>query len=214
MDTYWEKIKRDFQYQLEKVLNWAAYLEHLQAVLREFDLAATLNKEIMIQYFREGLKSSVRAQLDARGRDLDSWKETVKKVVNAEAKALLQSSSSTRNMDSRCPWGNRPVKKDEKDSGGKNKFTDSASTDTSSEKQSSSTQQTSFANPKKTQNHQQRGSWRQRGQQGQGCSHDSLAMGVNASTIKKKVKDVSQIECYNYHRKGHYATKCPQRPKN
>ena len=37
MDTYWGKIKRDFQYQLEEVFNWAVYLEHLQAVFQEFD---------------------------------------------------------------------------------------------------------------------------------------------------------------------------------
>ena len=29
MDTYWRKIKRDSQHQLEEVLNWAAYLKYL-----------------------------------------------------------------------------------------------------------------------------------------------------------------------------------------
>ena len=61
MDIYWGKIKKDSQYQLEEVLDWAAHLEYLQAVFLEFDLAATLNKEIMIRYFQEGLKSSVWA---------------------------------------------------------------------------------------------------------------------------------------------------------
>ena len=153
MDAYWGKIKRDSQYQLEEVLNWTAHLEHLQAVLREFDPAAAPNEEIMFQYFREGLRLSIRAQLDARGRDLDSWEEAVEKAVNAEAKAMLQSSASTRDMDSRCPRGNRPAKKEDKDSSGKNKSTDSPSADTSSGKQSSSTQQTS-SNPKKDQDHQ------------------------------------------------------------
>ena len=74
--------------------------------------------------------------MDTQGRDLDSWEEAVEKAVNTEAKTMLQSSSSTREMDSRCPRGNR--KKDEKDSG-KNKSTDSTSADTSSGKQSSST---------------------------------------------------------------------------
>ena len=72
METYWRKIKRDFQHQLEKVFDWAAHLEYLLAVFQEFDLATTLNEEIMIRYFREGLKPSIRAQLDARDRDLDS----------------------------------------------------------------------------------------------------------------------------------------------
>ena len=89
VDTYWGKIKRDSQYQLEEVLDWAAHQKHLQVVLQEFDSAATPNKEIMIRYFWEGLKHFVRAQLDARGKDLDSWEEAVKKAVNAEAKVLL-----------------------------------------------------------------------------------------------------------------------------
>ena len=66
---------------------------------------------------------------------------------------MLQSFSSTQNMDARCPRGNR--KKDEKDSSGKNKSIDSASADKSSGKQLFSPQQTSFANPKKDQDQQQ-----------------------------------------------------------
>ena len=77
VDIYWEKIKRDFQYQLEEILDLEAHHEHLQAVFQEFDLATTSNKEIMIRYFQEGLKSSIRAQLDAQGRELDSWEEAV-----------------------------------------------------------------------------------------------------------------------------------------
>ena len=134
MDAYWGKIKKDSQYQLEEVLDWAAYLEHLQAVLREFDPAATLNKETMIRYFQEHLSPSVRTQLDTQGRNQDSWEEVVEKAVNAEAKALLQSSSSICDLDSQYPHENRPTRKEEKDSGGKNKSTDSPSTDTSSRK--------------------------------------------------------------------------------
>ena len=121
---------------------------------------------------------------------------------------MLQSSSSTRNMDSRCPRGNKPGKKKEKDSDGKNKSIDSTFANISSGKQSSSTQQTSFANPKKDQDHQQEGFWCRAGQWRQGCSHNSPATSVNASTVKKKVKDISQIECYNCHQKRHYPTKC------
>ena len=107
MDTYWRKIKRDSQYQLKEVLDWIAHLEHLQAVLREFDSAATPNDEIMIRYFWEGLRPSIRAQLDARGRELDSWEEAIEKAIDAEAKASLQPPSILREMDQRCPQGNR-----------------------------------------------------------------------------------------------------------
>ena len=166
----------------------------------------------MIRYFREGLRPSVWAQLDTRGRNHNSWEEAVEKAINVEAKALLQSSASIRDMDSQCPRGNRPARKEEKDSGGKNKSTDSPSADTPSGKQSSSTQQTSSA--KKDQNHQQGGSRRRGGGQKQGCGHDSPATGVNATAIKKEEKDLSQVECYNCHKKGHYAIKCPQKSKN
>ena len=103
MDTYWGKIKRDPQHQLKEVLNWAAHLEHLLAVFQKFDPMVTPNKEIMIRYFREGLRPSIRAQLDAQGRDLDSWEEAVEKAVNVETKVLLQSPANTRDIGSRCP---------------------------------------------------------------------------------------------------------------
>ena len=90
MDTYWRKIKRDSQYQLKEVFDWAAHLENLQADLWEFDPAATPKEEILIRCFLEDLKPSIRVHLDARGRDLDSWEEAVEKAVNVEAKTLLQ----------------------------------------------------------------------------------------------------------------------------
>ncbi len=43
------------------------------------------------------------------------------------------------------------------------------------------------------------------------------ATGVNATKVAKKdkaPKDLSHIKCYTYHQKGHYATKCPDKPKN
>ena len=166
----------------------------------------------MIRCFLEGLKPSVQAQIDTRGRELNSWEEAVEKVVNAEAKAMLQSSASTRDMDSRCPRGNRPARKEEKDSSGKNKSTDSPSADTSSRKQSSSTQQTS-SYPKKDQDHQ-RSPRHPEGRGRQGCNTNSPATGVNiVPTKEEKDRDMSKVECFNCHRKGHYSKKCPHNPK-
>ena len=56
VDSYWAKIKRDSQYQQEDVLDWAVYLEQLQAVLQEFDSVAAPNKDTMTRYFRKGLR--------------------------------------------------------------------------------------------------------------------------------------------------------------
>ena len=138
----------------------------------------------------------------------------MEKAVNVEAKVMFQSSSSTCDMDLRCPRGNRSAKKEEKNFSRRNKSTNSPFADMSNRKQSSFTQQTSSANLKKDQDHQQGGFWRRGGRQRQGHSNKPLAMGVNAGVIKKKVKDVSQVECYYSHQKLYYAIKCPQELKN
>ena len=62
---------------------------------------------------------------------------------------MLQSSSSTCDIDLKYSQGKK--KKEKKDFDGKNKSINSASIDTSSGKQSFSPQQTSSANPKKDQ---------------------------------------------------------------
>ena len=64
VDSYWMKIRRDSQYQLEEVLDWATHLQYLQAVLKEFDPTIVPNKETLIYYFWEGLRPSIQAQLD------------------------------------------------------------------------------------------------------------------------------------------------------
>lgn len=88
-------------------------MEHQQAVLKEFDPIAAPNEEVLIRYFRDGLRPSIRAQLDERGRDLDSWDKVVEKAIDAEAQAIIQPPSGTWEIDSRCTCGQRPAKKDE-----------------------------------------------------------------------------------------------------
>ncbi len=110
------KIRQDSQYQQEKVLNWAAYLEHLQVVLKEFDPTGTPNKTILICYLREQLCLSIQAYLDYQGRDLDRWEEVVEKAGDAEAKANLQPLFYVRDINVRCPKDHHPsTKKDKED---------------------------------------------------------------------------------------------------
>ena len=47
--------------------------------------------------------------MEQRGREKDSWEELGEKAIDAEAKASLQPSSYVRDMDQRCPRGNRPA---------------------------------------------------------------------------------------------------------
>lgn len=89
IDSYQEKIKKDSQYQLEEILDQAAYLEYLQAVLRKFNLFMALNKDILTQYFQKDLRPSIYVQFNAQGQKQDSWKKAIKKTVDAEAKTLL-----------------------------------------------------------------------------------------------------------------------------
>ena len=71
-------------------MDWAAHLEYLETVLKEFDPAAASTKEVLICYFCDGLRSSIRAQTDEWGWDLDTWEEVIKKTLDAEAKTTCQ----------------------------------------------------------------------------------------------------------------------------
>ena len=41
-------------------MDWAAHLEHLQTMLKKFDPAAAPTKEVLIYYFCDGLRPSIR----------------------------------------------------------------------------------------------------------------------------------------------------------
>lgn len=99
VDGIWSKLKRDSQYQLEDVQDWAAHLEYLKSILHEFDDAGAPEEFYLIRFFREGLRPSIRAQMEQRGQELDSWAEIVEKAVDAEAKAGLQPASFIKEID-------------------------------------------------------------------------------------------------------------------
>ncbi len=109
------KIRQDSQYQQEELLDWAAHLEHLQAVLKEFNPTSALNKTTLIRYFRERLRPSIRAQLDHWGRDLDAWEEVIEKAGDVEVKENLQLPFYIREIDSRCPKSYYLLAKKDKD---------------------------------------------------------------------------------------------------
>ena len=46
--------------------------------------------------------------MEPRSQEYDSWNELVKKTIAIEAKANLQLSYYSCNMDNRCPKGNCP----------------------------------------------------------------------------------------------------------
>ena len=53
----------------------------------------------MVRYFEEGLKPSIKAEIDQNAFYLDNYEELVAKTVRAEAKAGLRPSFYVRETD-------------------------------------------------------------------------------------------------------------------
>ena len=70
---------------MEKVYDWASHLEHLQSILIEFDPLAAPTESTMVRYFEEGLKPSIKAEIDQDASHLDNYEELVVKIVKAKA---------------------------------------------------------------------------------------------------------------------------------
>lgn len=58
---------------------------------------------------KKGSKPLIKAQLEQRGRELNSWDKLVEIAINAKAKASLQPTSISRKLDQHCLQGNRPA---------------------------------------------------------------------------------------------------------
>ena len=108
-DSIRSKFRRDSQYQTESVLDWATHLKHLQSILIEYDLAGAPGEPTMLRYFREGLRPSIRVELEHRDLELESFEQLVKKVVEAKSKASLRPRNTTREMDQHCSRNSRPT---------------------------------------------------------------------------------------------------------
>ena len=64
VDSIWKKLKKDSQYQLEKLYDGISYLKHLESILIKFDLVATFTESTMIKYIEKRLKPSIKAKID------------------------------------------------------------------------------------------------------------------------------------------------------
>ena len=108
IDSIWSKFRRDSQYQLEEARNWASHLQHLQSILSEFNPIRTPDELTMICYFREGLKPSIKVEMEQQDRESIDFKEMVQRVVNAKAKTGLRSSTIVWESDAHCPRDHCP----------------------------------------------------------------------------------------------------------
>ncbi len=102
----WSKLRGDAQYQLEKVQDWAAHLEHLQSILLEFDANNSLGEGQLGRTFYDGLRPSIKLWI-ADIRDDISWDNLIRAANKAEARAKIQGST---HLDQQCPKGKRPLK--------------------------------------------------------------------------------------------------------
>ena len=62
----------------------------------------------MICYFREGLKPSIKVEIEQQDQEFIDFEEMMQRTVNAEVNAGLRSSTMVRKSDARCPRGHRP----------------------------------------------------------------------------------------------------------
>ena len=214
VDNLWSKFKRNLQYQSESVLDWASHLEHLQSILLEFDADGVPGKPTIIRYFREDLKLFIRAEMEQRGRELDSFEDTVQKAVDAKAKAALRPRSAARETGQHCPRVTRPANSTVAKSLG------SPMKDPRIEEPKARTQKaTLFPRSKSTgcsekAQKKKKRKWLKKRKEKK-VKDTTPASGSNATNAGgKKKKNLSQIMCYNCNKSGHYASSCPESSKN
>ena len=91
------------------MLEWAAYLKHLQSILLEYDSIGAFGKPTMLRYFQEDLRPFILAELQNEDLELKSFVQILKKVVVPKIKANLQPRITASDMDQQCPWGSQPA---------------------------------------------------------------------------------------------------------
>ena len=167
----------------------------------------------MVRYFEEGLKPSIKAEMDQDASHLDDYKELVAKAVRAKAKAGLRPSSYIQKTDQHIPQRNwlvhTTVHKVQTHGAMKDYYGDKSKAKASV---STSTHNSElFDNARKDKKKKQyKAKW----------EGSTPAIRVNTAQTrkscqkKKKLRDLSMIMCFNCNKRGHYASTCPEQPKN
>ena len=152
--------------------------------------------------------------MEQRGRELDSWEQLIEKTIEAKAKAGLQPSFILREIDQRCPRGNRLAHTTAAKSQASASSARDPRTKPSTKKAlapdkppDSSRTEHGETSDKKVRKKKKK---KQRHKNVEQAGKDSTpATGVNASSIAvgktSHRKDPSLITCYNCNKKGHYA---------
>ena len=64
INSIWSKFRRDSQYQLKEARDYASHLQHLQLILVKFGTIEAPNEPMIICYFQEGLKPSIKVEME------------------------------------------------------------------------------------------------------------------------------------------------------
>ena len=217
IDSIWSKLKKDLQYQLEEVLEWAAHFKHLQSILTEFDSIGAPTETTIIQYFREGLKPPIKAKIDPCDRELDSFEELVEKAIEVEAKAALRPGFYARETDHRCLWGSYPTFiakiKDPKPEDPKSRPQEMKA---SNFQHSKNTKTSEKVRKEKKKNWY----WEKRDKKDKkkdttpATEENAINIGDGQRKKNQPIADASNVTCYNCDKKGHYTNTCPKPSKN
>ena len=162
----------------------------------------------MVRYFEEGLKSSIKAEMDQDATHLDDYEELVAKAVRAEAKADLRPSFYVRKTDHQVLRENRPAQ-----TTAHKVQTQGAIKAHCGDKSKAKTSKPASTQDSEPSDKARRG--RRRKQHKDKRDSTNPATEVNKAEVGKK-KDISEVKCYNCNKKGHFATKCleSRKPKN
>ena len=179
----------------------------------EFDVSGAPKESTLIRIFWDGLKPSIAAQMEQRGREKDTWEELVKKAIEAKAKVSLLPSSFLRDMDQRCPQGNRPatLTKSQTSSAWDPQEEPSEKAQNSKPSHSLHSENSKTSDPKARKEKKKKYCR----EQAQKDSGSTPATSVNMTEASGGAcKDMSQISWYNCTKKEHYSRNHPKPRKN
>ena len=156
--------------------------------------------------------------MEQQDQAFTSFKEMMQKVVNAEAKVGLRSSTKVWDLDACCPRGHRPshnTSSKMQTQGSKDSFCPKKTKpkDLKSAPSRDNAAESSKKNNKKDKKKRFRGQrWKHTGER----KEQTLATNVNTINVskkKKKRRDVNKITYFNCDKKGHFASDYTK-PKN
>ena len=153
--------------------------------------------------------------MEQQDQEFMDFEEMVQKVVNAEAKAGLRSSTMVQNSDIHCPRGHRPF-----NNTAAKVQTQGIKDSHPEEPKVKKVRPTPSRAEAREPSEQARKEKKKKRQQERRDKDQILASTTNTTEVQQKKKkktrdrDISKVTCFNYNKKGHYASTCTKPPKN